>query len=106
MRQFYNATKKIHDLLMADTNVNVVTIGDITEVDLAKQTIFPLSHIIVGDTALNGSTMTMNFTVICMDMVDINKNQLRNETEPFLAWMICKIFGTHSYKFAIDWLRI
>jgi hypothetical protein len=85
MRQFYQATKKLHDLLMADTNVNVVTIGDITEVDLAKQTIFPLSHIIVGDTALNGSTMTMNFTVICMDIVDINKNQLRNENEPFFG---------------------
>ena len=83
MRQFYTVTQTLHDLLIADNNVNVVTIGDISEADLAKQSIFPLSHIIVGDTALNGSTMTLNFTVICMDVVDINKNDLRNESEPF-----------------------
>jgi hypothetical protein len=83
MRQFYTVTQKLHDLLIADNNVNVVTIGDVSDVDLAKQTIFPLSHIIVGDTSLNGSTMSMNFTVICMDIVDINKNSLRDESEPF-----------------------
>ena len=83
MRQFYTVTQKLHDLLIADNNVNVVTIGDISEADLAKQSIFPLSHIIVGDTSLNGSTMTLNFTVICMDVVDINKNDLRNDSEPF-----------------------
>jgi hypothetical protein len=83
MRQFYTVTQKLHDLLIADNNVNVVTIGDVSEVDLAKQTIFPLSHIIVGDTSLNGSTMSMDFTVICMDIVDINKNSLRDEAEPF-----------------------
>jgi len=83
MRQFYTVTQKLHDLLIADNNVNVVTIGDISEADLAKQSIFPLAHIIVGDTSLNGSIMTLNFTVICMDVVDINKNDLRNESEPF-----------------------
>jgi hypothetical protein len=83
MRQFYTVTQKLHDLLIADNNVNVVTIGDISEADLAKQRIFPLAHIIVGNTALNGSTMTMNFTVICMDVVDINKDQLRSEAQPF-----------------------
>jgi hypothetical protein len=83
MRQFYTVTQKLHDLLIADNNVNVVTIGDVSETDLAKQSIFPLAHIIVGNTSLNGSTMTLNFTVICMDVVDINKSQLRNETEPY-----------------------
>ena len=83
MRQFYTVTQKLHDLLIADNNVNVVTIGDISEVDLAKQNIFPLSHIMVGNPALNGSTMTMNFTVICMDIVDVSKEQLRDEGEPF-----------------------
>ena len=52
MRQFYTVTQKLHDLLIADNNVNVVTIGDVSEADLAKQSIFPLAHIIVGDTSL------------------------------------------------------
>ena len=83
MRQFYTATQKIYELLTADEHVNTVTIGDVTEVDLKKTSIFPLSHIIVGDTALNGSTFTMNFTVICMYIVDFNKDTLRNETDVF-----------------------
>lgn len=83
MRQFYTATQKIYELLTADEHVNTVTIGDVTEVDLKKTSIFPLSHIIVGDTALNGSTFTMNFTVICMDIVDFNKDTLRNEADVF-----------------------
>ena len=83
MRQFYTVTEKLHDLLIADDNVNTVSIGDISEVDLAKKSIFPLSHIVVGDTSLNGSTMTMNFTIVCMDIVDVNKVDSRNESEPF-----------------------
>ena len=48
MRQFYNLTKTIKDTLEANSQVNVVTFGDIFDIDLNKQTIFPLSHIMVN----------------------------------------------------------
>jgi hypothetical protein len=41
MRQFYNITKSIKDTLEANSQVNVVTFGDIFDIDLNKQTIFP-----------------------------------------------------------------
>lgn len=84
MRQFYTATQKIYDLLNADSNIHTITIStDINDVDLSKTSIYPLAHILVGDVNLNGSTFTMNFTVICMDIVDFNKNTLRDESNVF-----------------------
>jgi len=44
MRQFYDITQKLKDTLEAHSQVNVVTTGDIFDIDLNKQTIFPLSH--------------------------------------------------------------
>ena len=48
MTSFYDILDKLKTYLQGNTNVNSVTFGDIFEVDLAKQTIFPLSHIIVN----------------------------------------------------------
>ena len=42
-RGFYQITNTIKDQLLADDNINTVTTGDITDIDLNKQTIFPLS---------------------------------------------------------------
>ena len=44
MKGFYNITTKIKETLALDAFVNTVTYGDIFEVDLNKQDIFPLSH--------------------------------------------------------------
>ena len=48
VRGFYILTQAIKDALLQDPNVNTVTEGDLFDVDLAKQTIFPLSHLIVN----------------------------------------------------------
>jgi hypothetical protein len=39
-------------------------------VDLAKQTIFPLAHIIINDVTFNEHFVTFSINVICMDVVD------------------------------------
>jgi hypothetical protein len=83
MKQFYNITKTIKDTLEAHSQVNVVTFGDIYDVDLNKQTIFPLSHITVNQANFEGQTVRMNITVIAMDVVDETKEDPRNQTEPF-----------------------
>jgi hypothetical protein len=49
IRGFYQLTETIKDQLLNDVNTNTVTTGDITEIDLSKQTIFPLAHIIVNN---------------------------------------------------------
>jgi len=85
MRQFYNITKTIKDTLEANSQVNVVTYGDIYDVDLNKQTIFPLAHIMVNQATIQEQTITMNISVIVMDIVDVTKENPRDEAEPFFG---------------------
>jgi len=67
---YYNLLEQIKDRLAQDTNVNTVTQGDIFDIDLAKQTIFPLSHIIVNQADYEGNTWRCNVSVMAMDIVD------------------------------------
>ena len=83
MRQFYDITTKLRDTLEAHSQVNVVTTGDIFDIDLNKQTIFPLSHIIVNQATFDGQTVLMNVSVVCMDLVDETKENPRDQAEPF-----------------------
>jgi len=74
IRGFYLLTQKIKDTLLSDLNVNTVTTGDITEVDLNKQTIFPLSHMIVNNVTSSENTLGFNISILAMDIVDQSKD--------------------------------
>ena len=82
MQGFYNLTTKIKETLALDAFVNTVTYGDIFEIDLNKQDIFPLSHFIVNNATLNGSTWQFNISLLCMDIVDESKEDV---TDKFLG---------------------
>jgi hypothetical protein len=73
MKGFYQISKAIKEQLDADAFVNTITIGDIFKVDLNKQTIFPLSHIMINSAAYNGNTFNYSISVLCMDIVDESK---------------------------------
>ena len=73
IRGFYVLTDTIKDNLLNDDNVNTVTTGDITEVDLSKQTIFPLSHIIINNVTAEEAALRFNISIMSMDIVDENK---------------------------------
>lgn len=75
MNGFYRVTDKIRETLQADVNCNTVTYGDITQVDLNKQTIFPLTHIIVNSVTSNDTVLTFNISVLAMDIVDVSKDE-------------------------------
>ena len=76
---FYNLTDKLKDELLKDPFVNTVTYGNIFEVDLNKQTIFPLSHFIVNNVVDRGQTLLFNISLLCMDLVDESKNDTVDE---------------------------
>jgi hypothetical protein len=76
MNGFYRVLDTIKDTLQADTNCNTVTYGDITQIDLSKQTIFPLSHIIVNSATSGENIMTFNLSILSMDIVDVNKDEV------------------------------
>lgn len=78
MNGFYRVLDQVKDALQADPNCNTVTYGDITQVDLDKQTIFPLSHIIVNSATSGENTITFNLSVLAMDIVDIRKEVKTN----------------------------
>lgn len=82
MQGFYNLTTKIKETLALDAFVNTVTYGDIFEIDLNKQDIFPLSHFIVNSATLNGSVWQFSISLLCMDIVDESKEDV---TDKFLG---------------------
>ncbi len=82
MKGFYQITTTIKEQLYKDIFVNTVSSGDIFEIDLNKQTIFPLSHIIVNNAQYNGNTWIFNISVLCMDIVDFSKTE---QTDQFLT---------------------
>ena len=73
IRGFYLLTEAIKNQLLNDVNVNTVTTGDIYDIDLAKQSIFPLSHIIINSVSTQEQTLTFNISVLAMDVVDESK---------------------------------
>jgi len=76
MTGFYNITKKIKDALNAEPFVNTVSYGSLDDVDLNKQTIFPLSHVIVNNCNVASNTMTFNISILAMDIVDESKDEV------------------------------
>lgn len=75
IRGFYLLTEAIKDQLLSDVNVNTVTTGDIYDIDLAKQSIFPLCHIIINNVTTQEQVLTFNISVLAMDIVDESKDE-------------------------------
>tara|TARA_R110001599_G_scaffold57888_1_gene159399 strand:- start:2473 stop:2946 length:474 start_codon:yes stop_codon:yes gene_type:complete len=73
IRSYYLIMSKLEEELLKSPFVKTVTFGDISQVDLRKQTIFPLSHIIMNNVVQSGQVMTYNMTILLMDIIDINK---------------------------------
>ena len=78
MTGYYNLLDKLKTHFDADVIVNTVTQGDIFKVDLSKQTIFPLLHIMVNNCTLDSNTTTWNISLIAMDVVDLSKSATTN----------------------------
>ena len=75
MKGFYQVTETIKTQLLSDPNVKTVTTGDITNIDLSKQTIYPLSHIIVNNVSNDDNILRFNLSVLSMDIVNVSKEK-------------------------------
>ena len=75
MTTYYDILDTLKTYLQGNSNINTVTSGDIFEVDLAKQSIFPLAHIIVNNCTFQDHVVVFNLQIICMDVVhDTNED--------------------------------
>lgn len=75
MNQLYLILEKTREVLEADIDVNTVTYGDITQIDLDKQTIYPLSHVMLNTVTSNEQVLRFNISIIAMDLVDVTKEE-------------------------------
>ena len=76
MKGFYNVTQQLKTALAAEPFCNTVSFGNIDDIDLKKQTIFPLSHIIVNNATIGTNTILFNISILSMDIVDISKDEV------------------------------
>jgi hypothetical protein len=74
MNGFYYAVGTLRDYLKANGFINTVSTGDIYDVDLAKQTIYPYVHIIVNNATPKENNLSFNISVLFMDLVDLSKS--------------------------------
>tara|TARA_B110000977_G_C10893989_1_gene422564 strand:+ start:84 stop:542 length:459 start_codon:yes stop_codon:yes gene_type:complete len=74
MRQVYDIVDKLKDRLRTNPNVFTVTYGDLSEVDLNKTTIFPLSHLNITNVVFDGPVINFTIQLLALDVVDYNKD--------------------------------
>jgi len=79
IRGYYQLTETIKQQLLQDINVNTCTSGDITDVNLNKQDIFPLAHIIINSVSDEEQVLRFNISVLACDIVDQSKILTRDE---------------------------
>lgn len=85
----YRIIKEIKEALLEEPFVNTVTEGDIFAVDLNKQTMFPLSHIIMNQVTHQGNVLNFNITILLMDI--INQKDTDNRVD---IWNTQMLVGT------------
>jgi len=82
MKSFYKVIDTIRDVVNAEPFNNTVTFGDVADIDLKKQTIFPLAHIMVNNMTIEENHVSFNVTLFLMDLVDVSK---KADTSLFLG---------------------
>ena len=80
MTQVYDILDKIKDKLRDNPRVFSVTFGDISEVDLNKTTMFPLSHLTITNVTFEGNIINFTIALLCLDIVDYNKEKYNGDS--------------------------
>ena len=73
MKSFYKVIDSIQTVVSSEPFNNTVTFGDISEIDLKKQSLFPLAHVMVNNMNIEQQHVSFNVTLFLMDLVDVSK---------------------------------
>lgn len=73
MKALFNLTEAIKSELENNALINSVTFGDLLEVDLNKQDIFPMAHVGLTSATIGSSTSTVQVSILFLDVVDETK---------------------------------
>ena len=75
MKHVYDILDVLRDELRSHPAVNTVSYGDITDLDLDKTTMFPLSHLLIDSASYGERTVTFSIKILCADIVDYNQSE-------------------------------
>ena len=75
MNHVYDILDVLKDELRSNPSVNTVTYGDITDLDLDKTTMFPLSHLLIDNASYGERTITFSIRILCADIIDYNQQE-------------------------------
>ena len=73
MTHVYDILDVLKEELRSSPSVNTVTYGEVSDLDLDKTTMFPLSHLLIENVSYNERTINFRIRVLCADIVDYNK---------------------------------
>ena len=79
MTTIYDIIEKVKTNLRNNPIVNTVTFGDISQVDLNKTTMFPLSHFLLGEAQMTEHTIRLTLNFLFIDVVDYSKDFNSND---------------------------
>ena len=72
---YFDIIDKLKTHFDGDVLVNTVTQGSLFDIDINKQDIYPLVHLIVNTASLEGNVVRYNISILAMDIVDITKDE-------------------------------
>jgi len=70
---YYQITEALESAASGNDQINQVAWGNIFDVDFRKQDMYPYAHIITGNATLQERTITYEFDLLVMDIVDYSK---------------------------------
>lgn len=73
MTSVYDIISKVKSFLRENPIVNQVTYGDITQVDLNKTSIYPLTHFFINNVSITEHAMRVTVSLLFLDIVDYTK---------------------------------
>jgi len=85
MKEYYNLVDAIFGYLNGNETITTVTFGDIFDLDMSNQTIFPLAHVTIGDVAFEDRLVNFSVNVLVMDIVDETKDDRLATDKPHLG---------------------
>tara|TARA_B100001939_G_scaffold32267_1_gene25189 strand:+ start:657 stop:1130 length:474 start_codon:yes stop_codon:yes gene_type:complete len=77
-RGFYLVVEAVKLELINNQSIKTMTFGDLSDIDLQKQTMFPLAHMIVDSVTHAEKTMQFSFTILTMDQIDTTKEYVND----------------------------
>jgi len=70
---YYQITEALKSAVEANDHINQVSWGNIFDIDFRKMDMYPLAHVITGNATLNERTISYEFDLLVMDVVDYRR---------------------------------